>query len=210
MIKSIFNGFQPTFLYFDLEDYGIVYNTITDAEDNSEYYQLVQCCDDKPCLMDDKPVRFKFTGVMSNNIHPDDLLDIVLTTITDVNQNDYTGCFKLVEAECFNDYLEIPFEDFFFKYVSVKTCKECLPEIIITTPIFTEKPIYAVGEYNGLDVDYVEDTMCNFATHTHLKMMTIRHGVSFCCESDLMELKINLEIIKMDLVDNSQICCPNL
>lgn len=211
MILDLLNGFRPRFLFFDLEDYASTFYTINDgasANDPSEYYQLVQCCDDKPCLMDGKPVRFKFTGKMSNNIHPDDLIGLVLTTITDINQNDYTGCFKLVEAECYLEHTDFAFEDFFFKYTFVKTCKECMPEPVVVQSPFSKKPIYAIAEYNGLDAERVETTMCDYAETTHHKMMSTRHGVVFCCDENLMDLKIDLEILKMDLVSNNEICCP--
>lgn len=180
---------------------------------NPEYYYLIQCCDNLPCTRDTKPLRFVYTGVTSNSITPDELLEGVLNSITDVNQNVTTGCFKLTEAvtDCTVETIDIPFEDFFFEYTCVKSCAECLPDAPITVPsIIDANTVYAEAFYNGIDPDKVEAAMCRFAEVTYKQMMQKRHGIKYCCMEDAMERKIDFEIIKMDLTDNSDICCPTV
>lgn len=206
-MKSILFGFIPQFLFFDLEDnQGITYAE-SSTSDSNEYYQLVQCCDNKPCLMDTLPVRFKFTGEMSNGLHPDDLVALVLTKITDINANEYTGCFKLVEADCYPEFKELEFQDFFFKVETTRSCSECEKPVVVE-PMSLTPMTYAQSYYNGLDVDRVENTMIDYAQNMHQKMMSIRHGIKFCCEENLMDLKIELELINFELTNNPQICCP--
>jgi len=176
-----------------------------------EYYYLVQCCDNLPCTKNDKPLRLVFNGVTSNSIHPDNLLSVVMTSITDVNRNKVEGCFKLTEAitPCNTETEDVPFEDFIFDYSCVATCKECLPdvpaEVVDRTKI---KVIYGEAFYNGLDTDKVETIMCKFALTTYKQMMQLRHGISYCCMDDSLENVINFKLTQMDLVDNSEVCCP--
>ena len=176
--------------------------------DNSEYYQLTQCCNNLPVEMDGLPVRFKFVGAMSNSIHPDDLFGKVLSKITDVNQNEYTGCFTLTDATCVAEYKTIDWEEFFFKVDTVKTCLECLP--VDTTVVLQTNTtvIYAEPDYNGLDPDVVENTMCSFGDIMYKEMMTKRNGIVYCCMDNKLDVMIDHQILKMDLVDNSEICCP--
>lgn len=176
--------------------------------DNSEYYQLTQCCNNLPVEMDGLPVRFKFVGAMSNSIHPDDLFGKVLSKITDVNQNEYTGCFQLKEATCSVEYKTIDWEEFFFKVDTVKTCNECLP-IPPAAPITNTKVIYAEAYFGGINVKKVIDINCSFANTVYRQMMEKRMGVAMHISDDIEQSVIDHFVLKMDLVENAEMCCPN-
>lgn len=206
---DIILGFRPRFLHFDLEDYATSY-TVSPGP-NIEYYTLVQCCDSTPCTINNLPLRLVFTGKMSNNIHPDDLAMVVVSSVTDINLSKLTGCFKFVEAAeiCNEETYDIPFEDFFFEYTCVKTCKECMPDIPVpATNEIDSKKLFLDSYYNGLDEAKVETTMCRFADLIFKSAMEKKMGIKFCCMDDLMETIINHQLLKMDLVNNSEICCP--
>ena len=210
---DLYLGHRSRFLYFDLEDFTSYSFSSQPASDKNEYYYLVQCCDNLPCTRNGKPLRLVFSGATSNSILPDDLVSIVMTSITDVNRNKIEGCFKLTDAvtPCNVETEDVAFEDFIFEYTCVNTCKECLPDVPITTPsIIDANTVHAEPFYNGIDPDKVEAAMCRFAEVTYKQMMQKRHGIKYCCMEDAMERKIDFEIIKMDLTDNSDICCPTV
>lgn len=202
-------GFRPRFLNYSEEEFTASYNIVPNP--SYEYYTLVQCCDSTPCKINNLPLRLVFTGKTSNDIHPDDLAMLVITSITDVNLNEITGCFKFVEAAevCNEETYDIDFDQFFFEYKCVKTCEECMPPI--PTPLTNQidsKVIFLESYYNGLDIDKVENTMCKFGDMIYKSAMEKKLGIKFCCMESLMETVIDFEILKMDLVNNSEICCP--
>jgi hypothetical protein len=207
---DIILGFRPRFLHFDLEDYATTYRVLP-SDPSNEYYTLVQCCDSTPCTINGLPLRLVFSGKTSNNIHPDDLAMLVVSSVTDVNLHKLTGCYKLVEAAevCNEETYDIPFEEFFFDYTCVKTCEECMPAIPpAPLNVIDSKKLFLDSYYNGLDPDKVESTMCRFADLIYKSAMEKKMGIKFCCMDDLMETVINHQLLKMDLVNNSEICCP--
>jgi len=40
------------------------------------------------------------------------------------------------------------------------------------------------------------------------EMMTKRNGIVYCCMDNKLDVMIDHQILKMDLLDNSEICCP--
>jgi|688.fasta_scaffold528901_2 hypothetical protein len=212
MILDILTGFQPRFLYFDLEDYAGTYYTFSDDaayNDNNEYYQLVQCCNDEPCNIGGQPTIFSFNGT-ANIVHPDDLLQKVITSITDESGNIVCGCFKLEEGCLVEGVNVIPFTEYFAQVTTVETCEECLPEQVIMDEglVVTKKIIYAEPDYNKLDPEKVETIMCTFASVIFKEIQTLKFGIKFCCPSDFTSAKIDMEVLKLDLITDNSICCP--
>lgn len=212
MILDVLTGFQPRFLYFDLEDYAGTYYTFSDnttENDNNEYYQLVECCNNEPCNVGGKPTVFSFNGT-TNGVHPDDLFEKVITSITDENDNTVCGCFKLQEACLVEGVNVISFAEYFVEVETVATCEECLPEPVIVDEGLkvTKKIIYAEPDYNKLDPEKVENIMCIFADVIFKEIQTERFGIKFCCPSDFTSAKIDMEVLKLDLITDNSICCP--
>lgn len=213
MILDLLTGFRPRFLFFDLEDYsGTTYTFGVDTttnSDNNEYYQLVQCCNDEPCNVGGKPTIFAFDGT-TVGVHPDDLLEKVITSIVDESGNVICGCFKLEEG-CLEDGVSvIPFKAYFTEVTTVDTCEECLPKPVPVEEVMvvTKKIIYAEPDYNKLDPEKVETIMCTFAEVIHKEILALRFGVQFCCPTDFTSAKIDMEVLKLDLITDNSICCP--
>jgi hypothetical protein len=199
-------------LFFDLEDYAGTYYSFdggTNPSVNYEYYQLTQCCNEEPCLIGGKPAVFAFDGT-TKGVHPDELFGKVITTIIDENSNEFCGCFKLKEACLEDGVMVIPFHEFFTEIETVDTCEECLPEPEAVEEVLAATPrmIYAEPIYNGLDPEMVEDVMVEFAEVVYKEIMAERYGINFCCPSEFLDAKLDMEILKLDLVTDNSICCP--
>lgn len=173
-----------------------------------ERYQLTCCSTGEALKVNGLPGVFVFQGVTSNNNHPDDFLEVVLTTIKDINGNVVTGCYRLTEAECFEEWEEIIWNDFFVQTECVKTCEECLPKPVIIPPITNHKTIYPDYKINNVDPYEAEKIYCAFGDANYQKVLALRFGVQFCCPTDLMQSTIEHEILKMDIAEDVNACCP--
>lgn len=173
-----------------------------------ERYQLTCCSDGQPLKVNGLPAVFIFNGAVSNGNHPDDYIDVVLTTIKDINANIITGCFKVTEAECYDEWEELQWQNFFVLTECVSTCEECLPKPIVIPPITNHKNIYPDYIINNVDPHEAEKIFCAFGDANYEKVLALRFGVQFCCPTDLMQATIEHEILKMDIVEDPNACCP--
>jgi len=183
----------------------------TDA-DGYEYpeerYQLTCCSTGEPLKINGLPAIFVFKGVTSNDNHPDNFLEVVLTTIKDINANVITGCYRVTEAECFEEWEEILWQDFFVLTECVDTCQECLPKPEVIPPITNHKIIYPDFKVNNVDPYEAEKIFCSFGDANYQKVLGLRFGVEFCCPTDLMQSTIEHEILKMEIAEDKAACCP--
>ena len=173
-----------------------------------ERYQLTCCSNGEALKINGLPAVFVFQGLTSNENHPDDFLEVVLTTIKDINANVITGCYRVTEADCFEEYEEILWHNFFVLTECVSTCQECLPKPEIIPPITNHKTIYPDYIINNVDPDKAEQIFCAFGDANYEKVLALRFGVQFCCPTDLMQSTIEHEILKMDIAENANACCP--
>jgi hypothetical protein len=173
-----------------------------------EKYQLTCCSTGEALVINGLPAIFVFNGLTSNNNHPDDYLEVVLTTIKDINANVITGCYRVTEAECFEEWEEILWQDFFVETECVNTCKECLPKPAVIPPITNHKIIYPDFIVNNAESFDAEKIFCAFGDANYEKVLALRFGVQFCCPTDLMQSTIEHEILKMDIAEDVNACCP--
>ena len=173
-----------------------------------ERYQLTCCSTGEALKINGLPAVFVFQGITSNENHPDDFLEVVLTTIKDINANVITGCYRVTEADCFEEWEEILWHDFFVLTECVSTCQECLPKPEVIPPITNHKTIYPTYIVNNVDPDKAEQIFCAFGDANYEKVLALRFGIQFCCPTDLMQSTIEHEILKMDIVEDVNACCP--
>jgi hypothetical protein len=173
-----------------------------------EKYQLTCCSTGDALKINGLPAIFVFTGKTSNGNHPDDYLELVITTIKDINANIITGCYRLTEADCPEEWEEIKWEDFFIETDCVSTCEECLPKHKHPKPITDHKYIYPEYKINNVDSYEAEKIFCAFGDANYEKVLALRFGVQFCCPTDLMQSTIEHEILKMDIAEDVNACCP--
>ena len=173
-----------------------------------ELYQLVACETGLVFEINEIPVQFVFTGEVTNDNHPDNFIGIVLTSITDINDNIYTGCYTLQDATCQEDFTEVAFEEFFSTVETVATCQECLPEVETPVVINTGKTIYPEFLMDNVDPQEAEYLFCEFAKAVYQKVLSLRYGISSCCPIDLLTIQNDLEILKMDMTRNCDLCIP--
>jgi hypothetical protein len=172
-----------------------------------EYYQL-KCCETGTLLtVNSLPAKFVYTGLFNNENTPDSMYNKVLTRITDIHGNDIVGCYTLVDAECFDEWEEFNFNDIFFTVDCVNTCEECVPKHVHTPPVLNHKVIYPEFKVNNADPFDAEQIMCEYASGEYQKVLGLRYGIEFCCPVDLMQAKIELEILKMDMAEDIDACC---
>jgi hypothetical protein len=172
-----------------------------------ERYQLICCENGKVLKINGLPAIFIFTGITFENNHPDHYLDVILTSIKDINGNFTTGCFRLIDAECYEKEELILWQEFFIEVHCVKTCHECLPSPVITAPVINPKTIYPDYIVNNVDSDKAEEIFCAFGDANYEKVLALRYGIQFCCPTDLMQSTIEHEILKMDIVEDKNACC---
>ena len=175
-----------------------------------EKYQLTCCSTGKALEVNGLPAVFLFKGEYSNGHHPDTLLESVLTAIRDINGNIISGCFKVEEAGCFEEYQELAWEDIFIDVECVETCAECLPLPEVILPLTNHKLIYPEFIVNNVDSNEAESIFCTFGDAMYQKVLALRYGVQFCCPVDLQQAQIELEILKMDIATDVKACCPVL
>jgi hypothetical protein len=173
-----------------------------------ERYQLTCCSTGNALIVNGLPAVFVFKGLTSNDNHPDNFLEVVLTTIKDINANVITGCYRVTEAECFEEWEEVLWQDFFVETECVSTCQECLPKPEVIPPITNHKTIYPDYIINNVDPDKAEQIFCAFGDANYEKVLALRFGVQFCCPTDLMQSTIEHEILKMDIAEDVNACCP--
>lgn len=173
-----------------------------------ERYQLTCCSTGEALVVNGLPGVFVFQGLTSNNNHPDDFLEVVLTTIKDINANVITGCYRVTEAECFEEWEEILWQDFFVETECVSTCQECLPKPVTIPPITNHKIIYPDFIINNANPIDAEQIFCAFGDANYQKVLALRYGIQFCCPTDLMQSTIEHEILKMDITEDPNACCP--
>lgn len=175
----------------------------------AENYQLSCCSNGEMLQINNLPAVFVFSGVTQNDNHPDNLIESVLTAIKDINGNVVTGCYRLVESECPEEYEEILWEDFFVITECVDTCQDCLPKPEPVVPITNHKTIYPEFKVNNVDPDKAESIMCKFGSSIYEEVLELRYGIKHCCPTDSMHSMIAYQILKMDLTENKLDCCPN-
>ncbi len=175
-----------------------------------ERYQLNCCINGGALKINGLPAVFVFTGTVFNNNHPDNFLEVVLTTIKDINGNYVTGCYQLVEADCYEEWEELVWKDFFVEVECVNTCEECLPKPVVIPEVLNHKIIYPEHKVNNVDPVKAEQIFCAFGTANYEKVLALRYGIQFCCPTDLMQATIEHEILKMDIAEDSIACCPIL
>jgi hypothetical protein len=173
-----------------------------------ERYQLTCCSNGEALKINGLPAVFVFQGIFSNDNHPDNFLEVVITTIKDINANVITGCYRVTEAECFEEYEEILWQDFFVQTECVESCKECLPKPEVIPPITDHKIIYPDFKINNVDPYEAEKIFCAFGDANYQKVLGLRFGVQFCCPTDLMQSTIEHEILKMEIAEDKDACCP--
>ena len=142
-----------------------------------ERYQLTCCSTGEALVVNGLPAVFVFQGVTSNDNHPDDFLEVVLTTIKDINANVITGCYRVTEAECFEEWEEVLWQDFFVETECVSTCKECLPKPTVIPPITNHKIIYPDFILNNADPFDAEQIFCAFGDANYEKVLALRYGI---------------------------------
>lgn len=209
MDLDLLKGFRPRLLYFDLEDYAPIPQSISgigDKKHAEERYQLNCCSTGETFKVNGSPAVFVYKGKAAVNNHPDDLVDVVLTSIKDSSSNLITGCFKLVDAECYEEYEELAWENMFFETECVSTCQECLPKPVPEPFITNHKTIYPDFKVNNVDPYKAEQIFCEFGTAMYEKVLALKYGVQFCCPTDLMQSTIELEILKMDIAVDNTFC----
>lgn len=205
-------GLRPRFLYFDLEEYAsnvIIPKSISGIGDKvhpEERYQLNCCSTGKALEVNGLPAIFVYKGIAKNDNYPDNFLEVVLTSITDISGNIISGCFKLVDAECFDEYEELAWENIFIETECVNTCSECLPKPAKEEIITNHKIIYPEFKVNNVDPYEAEQIFCEFGTAMYEKVLALKYGVQFCCPTDLMQSTIELEILKMDIAVDNTFC----
>ena len=173
-----------------------------------EKYQLTCCVNGEALKVNGLPAVFIFKGLFNNDNHPDNFLEVVLTTIKDINGNFITGCFRVTEAECYEEWDEILWEDFFIETECVSTCQECLPKPVVIPPVTNHKIIYPDYIVNNVDSSKAEEIFCAFGDANYQKVLALRYGIQFCCPTDLMQSTIEHEILKMDIAEDVNACCP--
>lgn len=171
-----------------------------------ERYQLICCSTGTPLMINSLPAVFVFNGITSNDNHPDDYLEVVITAIKDINANVVTGCYRLVEADCEQEWEELLWQDFFVQTECVNTCQECLPKPAPVVPITNHKVIYADYKVNNADPYEAEKIFCAFGDVNYQKVLSLRYGIQFCCPTDLMQSTIEHEILKMDITTDPDAC----
>jgi hypothetical protein len=180
------------------------------ANTPEERYQLKCCVNGDTLKINGLPAVFVFTGTAFNNNHPDNLLEVVLTTIKDINGNYITGCYQLIEADCQQEWEEFRWQDFFVEVECVNTCKECLPKPVVIPAITNHKIISPEYKVNNVDPAEAERIFCAFGDANYEKVLALRFGIQFCCPTDLMQSTIEHEILKMDIIEDASACCPIL
>jgi hypothetical protein len=173
-----------------------------------ERYQLTCCATGEALTINGLPAVFVFQGITSNDNHPDNFLEVVLTTIKDINANVITGCYRVTEADCFEEWEEILWQDFFVLTECVDTCQECLPKPEVIPPITDHKIIYPDFKVNNVDPYEAEKIFCAFGDANYQKVLSLRFGVQFCCPTDMMQSTIEHEILKMEIAEDKDACCP--
>ena len=171
-----------------------------------EKYQLTCCSTNEALKVNGLPAVFIFKGITRNNNHPDDYLEVVLTSIKDISGNLITGCYRVTEAECFQEWEELLWENIFIETECVDSCKDCLPKPIILPPITNHKMIYPEYMVNNVDPYEAEKIYCAFGDAQYQKVLSLRYGIQFCCPVDLMQAQIEFEILKMDVVEDANAC----
>jgi hypothetical protein len=172
-----------------------------------EYYQLKCRETGSVLLVNGLPAKFVYTGLFNNENTPDSMYNKVLTRITDIHGNDIVGCYTLVDAYCYDEWEEYNFNDIFFTVDCVNTCEECVPKKVHTPPVLNHKVIYPEFKVNNADPFEAEQIMCEYAKAEYQKVLGLRYGIEFCCPIDLMQAKIELEILKMDMTEDTDACC---
>ena len=171
-----------------------------------ERYQLNCCSTGEALKVNGVPAVFVYKGVANNNNYPDNFIFVVLTTIIDISGNVISGCFRLAEAECFDEYEELDWFDIFITTECVNTCKECLPIPAKEEIITNHKTIYPEFKVNNVDPNDAEQIFCEFGNAMYEKVLSLKYGVQFCCPTDLIQSTIEHEILKMDIAENLTDC----
>jgi hypothetical protein len=171
-----------------------------------EYYQLKCCQSGKILEVNGLPAKFEYIGLFNNENTPDSMYNKVLTRITDIHGNDIHGCYTLVDADCYDEWEEFKFEEVFFTVECVSTCEECVPKHEHPKPLLNHKTIYPEFKVNNADPFEAEEIMCEYAQAEYQKVLGLRFGIEFCCPIDLMQAKIELEILKMDMAEDPNAC----
>jgi uncharacterized protein (TIGR02145 family) len=174
-----------------------------------ERYQLNCCSTCEVLKINGLPAVFVFKGIYREGKHPDDFLEVVLSYIKDISGNLIDGCFRLTDAECFDEYEELPWENIFFETECVSTCQECVPNPEPAPFITNHKIIYPDFKVNNVDPYKAEQIFCEFGNAFYEKALALKFGVQFCCPTDLMQSTIEHEILKMEIVEDKYACCKD-
>jgi hypothetical protein len=176
-----------------------------------EFYQLIDCITSEPFEIAGQPVYFEFDGNSSSpTTHPDVLQNKVLTSITTEADVTYTGCWSFGEVDCDFESTPVTYSTFFNTVNTVDTCQECVPVTVEETVVLSGRIVYPERINVMVPSETIERISCTFATAIYQKMIRERYGLKSCCDINVIDAQIDFEILKLDLVDEYDLCCPEI
>lgn len=176
-----------------------------------EFYALIGCKTKDVCSFNGVPTIFAFDGTTNKDIHPDKMLGKVISEIITPNQTKIKGCFRFEEIACPEEnYQIINFSDFFFGVTIALSAKEALNALPKTASVLpTYEIIYPEATApNDLIPAKVEKIMSDFTEVMYIDMMHSRTGVTFHTRVNTLDATMNFELLKLQMLEDSKICCP--
>lgn len=173
-----------------------------------EFYQLIDCTTGEPFAINNQMVYFAFDGTYTGNANPDDFYGKVVNYFEDSIGTQYQGCWTFGEVDCDYDNDPLPYDTSFRNPTFVETCAECLPTPVPEYVPAIGRMIYPERIGTLVPPDAIEQISCTFAKAMYQKMIRERYGLNNCCDIDLVDAQIDFEILKLDMVNDKDACCP--
>lgn len=175
----------------------------------------------EPCIKPDCENCVPKCYVLTNCDNPDDVKVIQVGACNPnaealetgiyqtISSPDYCNntCFKLEPCVCGAEGCEGPYEtfpDYLIQINVFSTCRQCnyLPEVTDLRPRSVKPGYYTPG----CPPEYTEKTSCRFAEQVYDEMVSIRYGITICCDHDVDKWDIKMQLLQLSAIYNPDLC----
>jgi len=126
----------------------ICYKTTEVPCQEFDYYTLNDCCTNLPYEIEGEPLVLRFDGVCYDiGLCPEDLINLVITSISNESGIDITGCLKLVEITDNIPEQTTNFSTIIQEVETVPTCAECITNYRL---VFCDPTIPSIDTFTDL------------------------------------------------------------
>jgi hypothetical protein len=170
-----------------------------------EFYGLFDCDSKELCTVNGFPTVFVYDGTFNKDLDPEKIVGKKMKSFTTINEKKTEGCFKIELIECADNYEILNYSEFFLDAEFQLTVDQVkvFPTVPFGRTIYPEAMLP-----NNVDSGKALKIMTSFSIAMQQKYLQTILGIKMCCGEDHLKARLKHQILKLDLIDGSKMCCP--